>query len=85
VLDATFLSRLLAGDLAHASENLAGAQGAALVRMARESFASGFAAALGVAGVCALAVAAAVWLLAGRASVESHAKASGKAGSALAE
>ncbi|MFM0325214.1 MFS transporter [Caballeronia glebae] len=85
VLDATFLSRLLAGDLAHAGENLAGAQGAALVRIARESFASGFAAALGVAGVCALAVAAAVWLLAGRASVESRAKASGKAGSALAE
>jgi hypothetical protein len=80
VLDATFLSRLLAGDLAHASENLAGAQGAALVRMARESFASGFAAALGVAGVCALAVAAAVWLLAGRATVEG-----GATGSALAE
>ncbi|WP_321797226.1 MFS transporter [Caballeronia sp. J97] len=85
VRDAAFLSRLLAGDLAHAGEGLAGAQGPAITRIARESFASGFAAALGAAGLCALAIAAAVWLLAGRASVQSGAKASGKAKSALAE
>lgn len=60
--DETFLSRVLAGDLAHA-----GAGGnAAVVAIARASFASGFAAALGVAGVSALLVASAVWVLAGR-------------------
>jgi predicted MFS family arabinose efflux permease len=80
VLDATFLSRLLAGDLAHAGGSLAGPQGVAIMRIARESFASGFAASLGVAGVCALTIAAAVWLLAGRATVEG-----GATGSALAE
>jgi succinate dehydrogenase hydrophobic anchor subunit len=60
-LDATFLSRVLAGDLAHAgaaSENIAD--------LARMSFASGFSAALAVAGACALCIAMAVWLLAGR-------------------
>ncbi|WP_250510885.1 MFS transporter [Caballeronia sp. GACF4] len=61
-LDETFLSRVLAGDLAHA-----GAGGnAAVIAIARASFASGFAAALGVAGVSALLVASAVWVLAGR-------------------
>ncbi|SAK58403.1 EmrB/QacA family drug resistance transporter [Caballeronia catudaia] len=58
ILDATFLSRLLAGDLAHA-----GAGSDTILRIARESFASGFAASLAVAGACALIVAAAVWLL----------------------
>jgi hypothetical protein len=76
VLDAAFLSRLLAGDLSHAGGSLAGPQGAAIMRIARESFASGFAASLGVAGVCALTIAAAVWLLAGRVPVESSATAS---------
>jgi EmrB/QacA subfamily drug resistance transporter len=60
-LDATFLSRVLAGDLAHAgaaSENIAD--------LARMSFASGFSAAQAVAGACALCIAMAVWLLAGR-------------------
>jgi hypothetical protein len=72
VLDAGFLSRLLAGDLAHAGESLNGAAGGAIVRIARESFASGFSASLGVAGVCALLVATAVWLLAGRGQTESN-------------
>jgi EmrB/QacA subfamily drug resistance transporter len=64
-LDENFLSRVLAGDLAHA-----GAVSEGVVQFARVSFASGFASALAVAGVCALCVAMAVWLLAGRRSHE---------------
>jgi EmrB/QacA subfamily drug resistance transporter len=85
VLDEAFLSRLLAGDLAHASAMPGGAAGATIVRMARESFASGFSASLCVAGMCALAVAALVWLLAGRTQDDAQAKAARKAGSAVAE
>ncbi|WP_052450156.1 MFS transporter [Caballeronia concitans] len=83
--DAAFLSRLLAGDLAHAGANLSGPAGAAVAAIARASFASGFSAALGVAGICALTIAAAVWLLGGRVRTESSAQAQGKAGSALPE
>jgi EmrB/QacA subfamily drug resistance transporter len=60
-LDGAFLSRVLAGDLAHT-----GAVSEGIAQFARMSFASGFAAALAMAGVCALCVAMAVWLLAGR-------------------
>ncbi|AET94675.1 major facilitator superfamily (plasmid) [Burkholderia sp. YI23] len=69
VLDASFLSRLLSGDLVHA-----GAGSEAILRIARASFASGFAASLAVAGVCALSVAAAVWLLARMASARENVK-----------
>jgi EmrB/QacA subfamily drug resistance transporter len=60
-LDSTFLSRVLAGDLAHA-----GAGSDAIVHMARASFAGGFSAALAVAGACAILIGAAVWILSGR-------------------
>jgi EmrB/QacA subfamily drug resistance transporter len=59
-LDATFLSRVLAGDLAHAGV------GGAIADAARASFASGFSASLTVAGAVAMSVATVVWLLAGR-------------------
>ncbi|MDR5822845.1 MFS transporter [Caballeronia sp. LZ043] len=85
VLDDTFLSRLLAGDLAHAGASLGGTAGAMVVHIARESFASGFSAALGVAGACALIVAAAVWLLAGITRSDTQAKAAGETQSAMSE
>ncbi|SAK90501.1 EmrB/QacA family drug resistance transporter [Caballeronia hypogeia] len=80
MLDAVFLSRLLSGDLAHA-----GAGGEAVLSIARASFASGFSAALAVAGGFALCVSVAVRLLAGRAPVEGRAQPAGKAHSVLAE
>jgi len=65
-LDADFMSRLLAGDAAHATEHLAPAAKVFLATAAPASFASGFASALSVAGVLALFIAAIVWGLAGR-------------------
>ncbi|QGZ64795.1 MFS transporter [Paraburkholderia acidisoli] len=65
-VDASFMSDLLAGDLAHALARVAPEGRAAMAGAAPASFASGFAAALAVAGVLAVAVALAVWLLSGR-------------------
>jgi EmrB/QacA subfamily drug resistance transporter len=65
-LDASFMSRLLAGDSVHATENLAPAVKAFLATAAPASFASGFASALTVAGVVAAVIAAIVSVLAGR-------------------
>jgi Na+/melibiose symporter-like transporter len=65
-LDASFMSRLLAGDSVHATENLAPAAKAFLATAAPASFASGFASALTVAGVVAAVIAAIVSVLAGR-------------------
>jgi EmrB/QacA subfamily drug resistance transporter len=59
-LDDAFLSRVLAGDIAHAGAHVE------IAAIARASFASGFSMALVVAGVCAWSVALAVWLLGGR-------------------
>ncbi len=67
LLDAAFLSRVLAGDLAHAGA-ATGTGAAAIVEIARASFATGFSAALTVADVRVLSVALAVWLLGGRAA-----------------
>jgi EmrB/QacA subfamily drug resistance transporter len=66
-LDAGFMSRMLAGDTAQATANLPPGLRAALISAAHASFADGFAAALCVAGLLAAALAAGVWLLAGRA------------------
>jgi EmrB/QacA subfamily drug resistance transporter len=63
--DASFLSRVLAGDLAHA-----GAGSEHVAAIARAAFASGFSAALAVAGACALTIAGVVWLLSGSAIVK---------------
>ena len=68
-LDAGFMSRVLAGDTAQATAHLPPLLRAALTSAAHASFADGFAAALGVAGLVAASVAAGVWLLAGRAEV----------------
>jgi EmrB/QacA subfamily drug resistance transporter len=65
-LDASFLSRVLAGDLADASAHLPAAARAVLDGAARASFASGFASALCVAGAGAVVIAGSVWMLAGR-------------------
>jgi hypothetical protein len=65
-LDASFMSRLLAGDSVHATENLAPAVKAFLATAAPASFAGGFASALTVAGVVAAVIAAIVSVLAGR-------------------
>ncbi len=62
-LDAGFMSRVLAGDVAHATALLPPDTGALLAVAARAGFASGFASALAVAGVFAAVIAAAVWLL----------------------
>jgi hypothetical protein len=65
-LDPDFLSRLLAGDAVHATERLAPAAKVFIATAAPASFASGFAAALCVAGALALVIGATVWVLAGR-------------------
>lgn len=65
-LDAGFMSRVLAGDTAQATASLPPAVRAALMSAAHASFASGFAAALGLAAVIAVSIAAGVWLLAGK-------------------
>jgi predicted MFS family arabinose efflux permease len=61
-----FMSQLLAGDASHAISQLAPEARSVLSAAAPASFASGFAASLGVAGVVAIVIAAAVWTLAGR-------------------
>jgi EmrB/QacA subfamily drug resistance transporter len=65
-VDADFMSHVLAGDIAHATAELAPATQGLLAEAARSSFASGFSSALGVAGFLAIAIATVVWLLAGR-------------------
>ncbi|MBI0327385.1 MFS transporter [Burkholderia plantarii] len=62
-LDARFMSGLLAGDPAHAIGALPAALRASVAAVAPGSFASGFAAALSVAGGLAIAVAVLVWRL----------------------
>ncbi|MGF6596691.1 EmrB/QacA subfamily drug resistance transporter [Paraburkholderia sp. GAS448] len=62
-LDSSFMSRVLAGDVAHATAHLPFDTAAQLAAAARASFASGFASAVCVAGVFAGLVAAGVWLL----------------------
>jgi EmrB/QacA subfamily drug resistance transporter len=65
-VDPQFMSNLLAGDLGHALARVAPDIRVEMASIAPAGFASGFAAALGVAGCLALAVAALIWLLAGR-------------------
>ncbi|MEM5403153.1 MULTISPECIES: hypothetical protein [Paraburkholderia] len=60
------MSNLLAGDLGHALARVAPDVRLEMASIAPAGFATGFAAALGVAGCLALAVAALIWLLAGR-------------------
>lgn len=67
--DAGFMSHVLAGDVAHATASLPDAMRVILADAARSSFASGFSAALSVAGVFAIVIAASVWMLAGRTEV----------------
>ncbi|WCM24633.1 MFS transporter [Paraburkholderia bryophila] len=68
-LDAGFMSRMLAGDTAQATAHMSPALRLILTSTAHASFASGFAAALALAGLAAAAIAAGVWLLGGRAEV----------------
>ncbi|TDG10017.1 MFS transporter [Paraburkholderia guartelaensis] len=65
-VDPQFMSNLLAGDLGHALARVAPDIRLEMASIAPAGFATGFAAALGVAGCLALAVAALIWLLAGR-------------------
>jgi hypothetical protein len=65
-VDASFMSDLLAGDIGHALARFAPDVQRAMASIAPAGIASGFASALGVAGCLALAVAVAIWLLAGR-------------------
>ncbi|PXW28702.1 MFS transporter [Paraburkholderia caballeronis] len=69
-VDAGFMSDLLAGDVGHALARLAPDARRALASIAPAGFATGFAAALGVAGALAFGVALLVWLLAGRRQVD---------------
>ncbi|MFL9946696.1 MFS transporter [Paraburkholderia agricolaris] len=62
-LDSGFMSRVLAGDMAQATAHLPPGLRIALVSAAHASFASGFAAALAVAGAMAVASAAGIWVL----------------------
>jgi hypothetical protein len=62
-LDSGFMSRVLAGDMAQATAYLPPGLQVALVSAAHASFASGFAAALAVAGAMAVASAAGIWVL----------------------
>ena len=62
-LDSGFMSRVLAGDMAQATAHLPPGLRVALVSAAHASFASGFAAALAVAGAMAVASAAGIWVL----------------------
>jgi hypothetical protein len=61
--DSTFMSRVLAGDVASATANLSDGMRMVVSEAARASFASGFGAALDVAGVIALVIAIGVWVL----------------------
>ncbi|MEC5409183.1 MFS transporter [Paraburkholderia sp. MPAMCS5] len=65
-VDARFMSDLLAGDIGHALSRLAPDVQRAMASIAPAGFATGFAAALSVAGCLALVVALVIWLLAGR-------------------
>jgi predicted MFS family arabinose efflux permease len=62
-LDRGFMSRVLAGDMAQATAHLPPALRVVLVSAAHASFASGFAAALYLAGAIAVSIAAGIWLL----------------------
>lgn len=66
-LDAGFMSRVLSGDTGQATASMSSALRLTLMSAAHASFASGFAAALGLAGLAAAAIAGGVWLLGGRA------------------
>ncbi|HEV3423088.1 MAG TPA: MFS transporter [Paraburkholderia sp.] len=68
-LDAGFMSHLLAGDIAQAPAHLPPALSPLLARAAHASFASGFAAALFLAGAAAIVIATGVRVLGGRAAV----------------
>ncbi|MGF6542035.1 EmrB/QacA subfamily drug resistance transporter [Paraburkholderia youngii] len=65
-VDAQFMSDLLAGDISHALARLAPDLQPAMRSIAPAGFAIGFASALSVAGVLALSISVAIWLLAGR-------------------
>jgi len=65
-VDSDFMSRVLAGDAAQAVSSIPQDLRAAVLAVARESFASGFAAALCIAGIVAACAALGVWMLAGR-------------------
>jgi EmrB/QacA subfamily drug resistance transporter len=67
-VDGDFMSRLLAGDIVHATAELAPATRSVLAGAAKVSFASGFSSALCVAGILAVSIATAVWLLSNRAA-----------------
>ncbi|NPT43579.1 MFS transporter [Paraburkholderia sp. 1N] len=62
-LDEGLMSRVLAGDIAQATAHLRPALRATLASAAHASFASGFAAALYLAGAAAVSIAAGMWLL----------------------
>jgi EmrB/QacA subfamily drug resistance transporter len=66
-LDAGFMSHVLAGDVAGATAHLSPAAGAVVRSAAHISFAVGFADALYLAGIAAIAIAVGVRVLAGRA------------------
>jgi MFS family permease len=65
-LDANVLSSVLAGDIAQATSHMSPATRTLIAAASRTSFASGFASALWVAGILAVAIAASVWILSGR-------------------
>jgi EmrB/QacA subfamily drug resistance transporter len=65
-VDGVFMSKLLAGDIVHATSRVAPEARAALENIASASFASGFAASLAFAGGLALIVACLVRILSGR-------------------
>lgn len=76
-VDARFMSDLLAGDIGHALNRLAPDARQVMASIAPAGFADGFSTALGVAGALALAIAAVIWLLAGRHWVVGHESATG--------
>ena len=80
-VDARFMSDLLAGDIGHALSRLAPDVQHAMTLIAPAGFATGFAAALDVAGCLALVVSLLIWLLAGR----SQSRAAGRQGIATPE
>jgi MFS family permease len=65
-LDEGLMSRVLAGDIVQATAHLRPALRATLASAAHASFASGFAAALYLAGAAAVSIAAGIWLLGGK-------------------
>lgn len=72
-VDAGFMSDLLAGDIGHALARLAPDLQHAMVTIAPAGFASGFSAAMSVAGYLALAASVGIWWLANRGESRSDA------------